>query len=227
MGTVPIPGHSSGRTPVYFASQGRKAAPPTTAFGRSYPMRYIEPNLQSTAGPGSCNNDPQKCILHMTGTLSLCSPLRCPLQGEIPHENSQRFSHEPPANVIAAIPLSSTGLSLQRILNREIHLPPAIGPLEVDRRVVPGHEMRIMIALPGFRSGSIVDLTVQCDHGRLTLDGLLYNTAVLIQGFLDRGKGHSYHPGYPCVKDPCHFFVKSLYRVHGEDVWRAEVVLLI
>ncbi|KAJ8073937.1 hypothetical protein PM082_012216 [Marasmius tenuissimus] len=146
MGTVPIPGHSSGRTPVYFASQGRKAAPPTTAFGRSYPMRYIEPNLQSTAGPGSCNNDPQKCILHMTGTLSLCSPLRCPLQGEIPHENSQRFSHQPPANVIAAIPLSSTGLSLQRILNREIQLPPAIGPLEVDRRVVPGHEMRIMIA---------------------------------------------------------------------------------
>ncbi|KAK1222302.1 hypothetical protein PQX77_014842 [Marasmius sp. AFHP31] len=47
MGDLPIPGHSSGRTPVYFASQGRKAAPPPlTAFGRSYPMRYIEPNSQ-------------------------------------------------------------------------------------------------------------------------------------------------------------------------------------
>ncbi|KAL0573649.1 hypothetical protein V5O48_008305 [Marasmius crinis-equi] len=163
---------------------------------------------------------------------ALSDPIPNPASGKV----LEQFSLELPAYFGSRIDFSASvkdpntknvGISVQCVLKKETDIMSrTLGPYEVDKRLAPSRDMRIAITLPGFRYPVCVDLAIQCEHGRLTLDGLLYNVAYIIYRYLKGETRHKYLPGFPRVKQPRYFFIKSLHQPAGKDVWKTEVTLL-
>ncbi|KAL0575483.1 hypothetical protein V5O48_006487 [Marasmius crinis-equi] len=96
------------------------------------------------------------------------------------------------------------------------------GEQAVDEKQFPEPSIELLVEVPICEDTSQHHLSLQCDHGRLTVQGLLYNVAVILNGFMQRP--HRYFPDAPRLRSVRNVFVKSLFR--GDDgYWRVEILM--
>ncbi|KAG7091739.1 hypothetical protein E1B28_008140 [Marasmius oreades] len=170
-----------------------------TMFGHHFPITYIINEPGHSDSSSFCRKGKDYCCVSAPATRHLLTGSGKHILGKALNANSaltEVFTTTVPTgstilpfdagrNNTQRKGVGPLGISILHILKLKPNLTPmTMGPHPFDRKIVRTTDIQVILEIPGCPETEEVMIPLACDHGVLSLDGLLYNIAYYLQAFL-------------------------------------------